>query len=215
MKKFTAIMFDLDGVIIDTEPLHERTKRMAFDQYGVTAPEDFYAQFIGRSDKDMVKGVVEQFAPSLEWRDVLARKHELFNEMEGEIELIPGAAEFIAAARKCFDKLALVTSATRRNQQYALRRFELESSFDVIVTAEDIVRTKPDPEPYLTAVSRLGVPAETCLVIEDSTHGVASANAAGCAVVAITTSFTAGQLGNAGPQFIVSSYAELTSLLGI
>ena len=215
MKKFTAIMFDLDGVIIDTEPLHERTKRMAFDQYGVTAPEDFYAQFIGRSDKDMVKGVVEQFAPSLEWRDVLARKHELFNEMEGEIELIPGAAEFIAAARKHFDQLALVTSATRRNQQYALRRFELESSFDVIVTAEDIVRTKPDPEPYLTAVSRLGVPAEACLVIEDSTHGVASANAAACAVVAITTSFTTEQLGKADPRYIVSSYAELTSLLGI
>lgn len=216
MNKFTAIMFDLDGVIIDTEPLHARTKRMAFDQYGLTAPDDFYAGFIGRSDEDMVKGVVEQFGPpSLEWRDVLARKHELFNEMESEIELIPGATEFIAAARKHFDKLALVTSATRRNQQYALRRFGLESSFDVIVTAEDIVRTKPDPEPYLTAVSRLGVPAAACLVLEDSTHGVASANAAGCAVVAITTSFTAGQLGNAGPQFIVSSYAELTSLLGI
>ena len=216
MNKFTAIMFDLDGVIIDTEPLHARTKRMAFDQYGITAPDDFYAEFIGRSDEDMVKGVVEQFGPpSLEWRDVLARKHELFTEMASEIELIPGAPKFIATARNHFDKLALVTSATRRNQQYAMRRFGLESSFDVIVTAEDIVRTKPDPEPYLTAVSRLGLPAETCLVIEDSTHGVVSANAAGCAVVAITTSFTAEQLGDSGPQYIVSSYAELTSLLGI
>jgi len=216
MKQFTTIIFDLDGVIIDTEPLHARTKRMAFEHYGVSVPENLYAEFKGRSDEDMVRDVVEQFGPSsLEWREVLARKHELFNVHEGEIELIPGASEFISSARSHFDKLALVTSATRRNQEYALRRFGLASFFDVIVTGEDTTRTKPDPEPYLAAISRLDIAAKSCLVLEDSMNGVASANAAGCAVVAITTSFTAEELAEAKPHSIVSGYDELTSLLGM
>ncbi len=216
MREFAAIMFDLDGVIIDTEPLHARTKRMAFEQFGVRVPDNMYAEFMGRSDEDMVEGIVKQFGPpSLEWREVLARKHELFNALESEIDLIPGAAEFIASAGSHFDKLALVTSATRRNQEYALRRFGLESFFDVIVTAEDITRTKPDPEPYLAGVSRLGVAAESCLVLEDSTNGIVSANAAGCAVVAITTSFTAEELAKASPRNVVSNYDELASLLGV
>jgi beta-phosphoglucomutase len=216
MKQLTTIIFDLDGVIIDTEPLHARTKRMAFDHYGVSVPENLYAEFKGRSDEDMVRYVVEHYgAASLEWKDVLARKHELFSEHAGEIEVVPGALEFIAAARGHFDKLALVTSAIRRNQEYASRRFGLSSFFDVIVTGEDITRTKPDPEGYLAALSRLGVSPESCLVLEDSINGVASANAAGCAVVAITTSFTAEELAEANPQSIVSSYEELASLLGM
>lgn len=216
MKQFTTILFDLDGVIINTEPLHARAKRIAFEHYGVPVPDDMYAAFRGRSDKDMVEDVVQLLGPSsLEWTKVLAHKDETFNALEHEIELIPGAAEFVASARNHFDKLALVTSATKRNQEYALRRFELASFFDVIVTAEDITRTKPDPEPYLTAVSRLGVAPKSCLVVEDSMHGVISANAAGCTVIAITTSFTAAELAEFNPQNIVNSYDELASLLGI
>jgi beta-phosphoglucomutase len=216
MNPFAAILFDLDGVIINTEPLHARAKRIAFERYGIPVPDDMYAAFRGRSDKDMVEDVVQLLGPSsLEWTKVLAHKDEMFNALEHEIELISGAAGFIASARKHFDKLALVTSATKRNQEYALRRFELESFFDVIVTAEDITRTKPDPEPYLTAVSRLGVAAESCLVVEDSMHGVVSANAAGCAVVAITTSFTAEELAEFNPRNIVNNYDELASLLRI
>ena len=141
MNQFTSILFDLDGVIINTEPLHARAKRIAFEHYGVPVPDDMYAAFRGRSDKDMVEDVVQLLGPSsLEWKKVLAHKDEMFNALEHEIELISGAAEFIASARNHFDKLALVTSATKRNQEYALRRFELESFFDVIVTAEDITR---------------------------------------------------------------------------
>ena len=216
MNQFRAILFDLDGVIINTEPLHARAKRIAFERYGIPVPDDMYAAFRGRSDKDMVEDVVQLLGPaSLEWEKVLAHKDEMFNALEHEIELISGAAEFIASARNHFAKLALVTSATKRNQEFALRRFGLESFFDVIVTAEDITRTKPDPEPYLTAVSRVGVAAESCLVIEDSMHGIASATAAGCAVVAITTSFTAEELAEFNPRNIVNSYDELASLLGI
>jgi len=216
MKELTTIIFDLDGVIIDTEPLHARTKRMAFEQYGVSVPEHMYAEFKGRSDEDMVRYGLKHFGPpSLEWQQVLARKHELFTEHFREIETVPGALEFIASARRRFDKMALVTSAIRRNQEYAMSRFGLASFFDVIVTGEDITRTKPDPEPYLAAISRLGVAPESCLVLEDSINGVVSANAAGCAVVAITTSFTAAELAEAKPHTIVSGYDELTSLLGM
>ena len=216
MRQYKAIIFDLDGVVINTEPLHARAKRMAFEHYGVDVPEDMYAEFRGRADRDMVEGVVEQFGPpSLEWKKVLARKDELFNELEHEIELIPGVADFIALARQHFEKLAMVTSATRRNQEYALRRFGLESFFDVVVTANETTRTKPDPEPYLTALSKLAIEPELCLVVEDSTHGIAAANAAGCEVVAITTSFSSDELAKANPRHIVGSYKELTSLLDL
>ncbi|MBV9468590.1 MAG: HAD family phosphatase [Abitibacteriaceae bacterium] len=215
MSLFQALIFDLDGVIIDTESLHAQAKRLAFEKYALDVPELWYQQFRGRSDQDMVESVVAEFGDSaLSSAEVLALKHEVFSTLHENIMPVEGAVEFIQQARQHFKQLALTTSATKQNQLFAFAKFGLQPYFDVVVTAEAITHTKPHPEPYLKTVEKLGLPAAACLVIEDSTNGILSAQGAGCAVAAITTSFSREELEAAQADYIVHSFAELASLLG-
>ena len=214
--RLEALIFDLDGVIIDTEPLHLRAKQLAFERHGVHVPAGFFDEFTGRSDRDVAEQAVGRHGDgSATAEQVVAAKHAIFAELRGEIAAVPGALEFLRAARQRFPKLALTTSATRDNQAFAFARFDLAPFFDVVVTAEDIRRTKPDPEPYQVTVERLGVAPAECLVIEDSLNGILSAKAAGCPVVGITTSFGRAELDRAAPEWIVESFAELSSRLAL
>ncbi|NNE47701.1 MAG: HAD family hydrolase, partial [Rhodothermales bacterium] len=106
-------------------------------------------------------------------------------------------------------RLALTTSAIRDNQVKAFELFGLQPYFEVVVTAENVSRPKPHPEPYVMTASRMGVPVENCLVIEDSVNGVRSALRAGCKVAALTTSFSAEILRNAGADSVHNSFAGL------
>jgi beta-phosphoglucomutase len=216
MKPFRALIFDLDGVIIDTEPKHKEAKRIAFGKYGLDVPEPLYDHFRGRSDEDMAQHVVKEFGPKdLAWAEVVDLKHQVFSTLEHQIEPVPGALEFIRQARAKFEKLALATSATEKNQLYAFERFALAPYFDVVVTAKDLSHTKPNPEAYAATVAKLELPAEACLVIEDSKNGIVAAKGAGCMVAAITTSFTKLELLDAEADYLVDSFAELAELLGL
>jgi beta-phosphoglucomutase len=211
---FRAIIFDLDGVVIDTEPLHREAKQSAFSEFGLAVPDHLYAEFQGRSDRDMAEYVVGAYGPaSLDFAEVLARKHAIFESMEPRLRPVAGALDFIHRARARCEKLALATSATRHNQEIAFARFALSGCFDAVVTAEDVARTKPHPDPYLRAVEKLGVPASACLVIEDSPNGILSAKAAGCYVTGILTSFSRSRLVEANPDHIAQSFAELGAIL--
>ncbi len=216
MKSFRALIFDLDGVIIDTEPKHKEAKRTAFEKYGLAVPEPLYDDFRGRSDEDMAQHVVKEFGPQgLAWSEVVDLKHQVFSTLEQEIEPVPGALEFIRNARAKFEKLAVATSATEKNQIFAFQRFSLSAFFDVVVNAKDLTRTKPHPEAYSVAVGKLGVPAQECLVIEDSKNGIVSAKGAGCAVAALATSFSRLELMDAEADYLVEGFAELAELLGL
>jgi HAD superfamily hydrolase (TIGR01509 family) len=214
MEQFRALIFDLDGVIIDTERLHAEAKRAAFDKYEIKVPENLYAEFRGRSDRDMVEHVVREFAAaSVAADEVLGYKHDVFRTLRAKISPVEGALEFVRLARGHFEKLAVTTSATKQNQQFAFERFGLQPFFDVVVTAEEINRTKPDPDPYLKTTEKLNLNPASCLVIEDSHNGILSAKSAGCAVVAITTSFSRDELRKANADYLVENFFELASLL--
>lgn len=215
MKHPRALIFDLDGVLIDTEPKHKEAKRMAFHSFGLAVPEPMYDDFRGRSDQDMAQHVVREFGPGdLAWVEVLDLKHKIFASLESDIEAVPGALDFLRTARARMEKLALATSATERNQRYAFERFGLAPYFDVVVNASDITHTKPHPEAYHTTVARLGIPAEDCLVIEDSKNGIVAAKGAGCRVAALTTSFSRVELMDAEADYLVDGFAELAGILG-
>src|SRR4051812_39095358 len=120
MKPFRALIFDLDGVIIDTEPMHKAAKRAAFAKCGLDVPEPLFDDFRGRSDQDMAQHVVKEFGPQgLTWAEVLDLKHQVFATLEHAMEPVPGVLDFIRNARSRFEKLAVATSATERNQVYA------------------------------------------------------------------------------------------------
>lgn len=211
---FRALIFDLDGVIVDTEPLHLRAKLLAFERHGIRVPDGFFDEFTGRSDRDVAEHAVARHGDGrASAAEVVAAKHAIFAGLRAEMTAVPGALAFLAAVRPKYGQLALTTSATRENQRFAFARFALAPFFDVVVTAEDIARTKPDPEPYRVTVERLERAPGECLVIEDSLNGVLSAKAAGCAVAALTTSFPEAALAAAKPDWIVGSFDALASRL--
>jgi beta-phosphoglucomutase len=128
---------------------------------------------------------------------------------------VKGVQEFLPSARRTFKKLGVATSATVRDFSLAAQKYQLRPWFDVIVTSEDTARHKPDPEPYLKAMTLLGVAGSDTLVIEDSPNGIKSAKSANCTVAAITTAFEPDELRLAGADMVVASFAELERELGI
>ena len=139
--------------------------------------------------------------------------NNLYKAMLDQMRLIPGSREFIQKAHKKGFKLGLTTSALQENQQRIFEMFDLSPFFSAIITSQDIINGKPHPEPYLKTAEKLGVAPANALVIEDSVNGVRSGKAAGCRVVAITTSFPRERLTELQADYVVDSFAELERLL--
>ena len=210
MLDYKAIIFDMDGVIIDSEPLHEKAQRIVFSQYQLTVPSTVFSAFKGKTEADVFGHVVEAYADNhVDASELIALKHAVYSDLMGELQLIDGARPLIERLVKRGIPLGLTTSATRRDQQRTFALFDLGTYFNVVMTAEDVANPKPDPEPYLKTAKHLGVPPASCLVIEDSTHGVTAAQRAGCTVIGLSTSFSPERLLQAGAHLAVDGYDEL------
>ena len=208
-----ACILDFDGVIADTEPVHAEAKRRTLERFGIAHPPTIFDAFKGRTDVDFFESVVADLAPDADSDALLAAKRGFYQELFGEVRLVAGFADFLAVARTGFARLGVATSATRADFELVVDRFGLERAFDAIVTSDDTTRSKPDPEPYLVALDRLGLPARAALAVEDSPNGVLSAAAAGVLVVGLAGGFTADALLAAGASVIIEDLAELTSVV--
>lgn len=208
-----AFIFDLDGVIIDSEPLHEKAMRAACAQYDISVPDRVFDEYRGQTDRVISTHLTRQASTSVDPEALLAAKNDAYDELFDELTPIPGSVDLIHALDERAIPLALVTSATRRDQQRTFEQFGLDSYFQVIVTADDVEQTKPHPEPYQRAVQQLNLPTSACLVLEDSTRGVKSARRAGCMVVGLCSSFSADALQEAGAHHTVEQHCELTKRL--
>lgn len=215
MPRFSALLLDLDGVVIDSEPLHEQAQRIVFREHGLDVPDSVLPSFKGMTEQDVFTRIVLDYARGE--GDVAAlveAKERAYRELLVDVTLIPGAASFIRQAHGRY-RLALTTSSVRADQELAFAKFYLASYFETVVTAEDIDNPKPHPQPYLTTAERLGVDPSDCLVVEDSLNGVASALGAGCIVAGLTTSFRKDVLEEAGTHFAVDTFDELAERLGL
>ncbi|HEY3618172.1 MAG TPA: HAD family phosphatase [Candidatus Sulfotelmatobacter sp.] len=209
----TAIIFDMDGVLIDSEPTHKLAKERAFARFGITLPESVYEQYIGRPDYTMMNEVVPSIPEfGVDAQEMLRLKHQEFEAVEHLATPIQGAIEFVLWAKTKF-RIALATSATGRNRQAILRLLGLGDSFDFVVDASGFSRPKPDPEIFLTAMNGLNVDPTGCVVLEDSLAGVIAGKAAGCGVVGLTTSFPEALLRSSGADNVVDNFDELRRLL--
>lgn len=215
MAERSAIIFDLDGVVINSEPLHDEAKRTIFRDYGLEVPERVHTEFRGKTDREVMEHVASTFAPDgLDADELVAAKQRVFRELMNEMELVPGVRSFIAQVREHGLRLALTTSALRENQELTFEKFHLDEFFEAITTAEDVTRPKPDPEPYLITVEKLDEEPGRCLVIEDSVNGVLSAKNAGCEAAGLSTTFAAEELREAGADVVVDDFDELAAHLG-
>ncbi|MBU0625002.1 HAD family phosphatase [Patescibacteria group bacterium] len=182
-----AVIFDMDGVITDTEPLHMAAERQTCADHGIDAPIELWEHFRGRTTFDIFETIVRQCCPGrYDPAKLTAYKVQTYLQLvPSRLTVFPGVLEFIAA---CANKylLALTTSSTAAIQCEVFRQFALNSFFTVVTTGDQVKNGKPHPEPYLLTVRRLGLTADKCAVIEDSDSGLCSAAAAGCVPLGIT-----------------------------
>lgn len=216
MPEIRAILFDLDGVIIDSEALHNEAVAAAVATHGVLVPDALFEEFVGIPDVVLLDHINRHYLGGRgDVAALLAEKQVAFLKVAHQVRAIPGAVEFIRVARQHFQALGLATSALKSNQQLAFDQLDLHRFFDAVVTADDVTRTKPDPEPYLRVAERLGLPTDECVVIEDSRNGIRAGKAAGCVVIGLTTTYPAASLRSASADDVCSSFAEIADLLGV
>lgn len=201
----------MDGVLVDSEPLHKKAKELAFRELGLHFPAATYDSYKGRPDATMFREVLADKSVE-EIAELLHRKHQIFEKSEHELQPVPGAVDFVLWAAGHY-RLALATSATPRNRATLLKVLGIGDRFEAMVDTSRFQRPKPDPEVFLIAMRDLGLVPADCWIIEDSVAGIRAAKAAGCFTVAITTTFDEGALREAGADMVVISFAELRKRL--
>ena len=208
-----ALIFDMDGVLVDSEPLHKRSKELAFGEAGIVLPESVYDRHKGRPDATVIPEMLGETGLSPDQiAELLHRKHQIFEKIEHEMKTVPGAAEFVLWAKLRY-RVALASSATARNRQAGLKLLGIGNAFDVVVDSERLHRPKPDPEVFQIALRGLNLEPKNCWVIEDSTNGIKAAKAARCVAVGIVTTFDSETLRAAGADLVVASFAEIRTIL--
>jgi len=208
-----ALVFDVDGVIADTETLNAQASVLMFRQlYGVAVqPEDF-RPFVGTGDERYVEGVAEKYGVKIDTAAAVAKRAEsFFALLDSEpLPAAPGVLGLVAEARgRPEAKLAIATSGQKAKQFPVIEGTGLKLEwFDVVITGDDVTRKKPDPEIYALAAARLGLEPARCVVFEDAPVGVQAARAAGCRCVAVTSTVGGDELQEA--DVVVDSLAGLS-----
>lgn len=208
----SAVVFDFDGVLADSEPLHFEAFRDVFGARGWSlSDEDYYRRYLGYDDRDMIATFLRDRGLA-GGDDVLAElaeeKREAFAaRIRSRDVLFPGARECVAALRGRF-RLAIASGALHEEVVAILTTGALIDAFPVIVGADDVAASKPAPDSYLEAARGLGVDPATCVAIEDSHWGLDAARAAGMRTIAVTTSSPAEALASADRVF--GSVREVT-----
>ena len=211
-----GVLFDMDGVLCDSEALLAQAAcRLFQEQYRVAVrPEDFLP-FVGTGERRYLGGVAEQHGVAIRLPEDKDRLYAMYLEMApGRLQPVRGAPAFVRACRARGLRTAVATSADRVKLVGALAAIALPpSEFDATVTGSDIRHPKPDPEIFLTAAARLGLPPAQCLVIEDSPHGIEAARAAGCPCVALATTFPAARMKETRADCVLPDLAGAEAIL--
>jgi beta-phosphoglucomutase len=207
-----AIVFDFDGVLADSEPLHLTAYQQVLAPLGITITrEDYYANLLGFDDVGVFRAVGATAGLKVDARQIAAlieAKARVFDEVVASTDVLyPGAADCVERLAAAYP-LGIASGALKGEIVAVLRRAALERHFRFIVSAEDTPRSKPAPDPYLRAAALHGRSPGACLAIEDSRWGIASAKAAGLACVAITHTYPAGELAQA--DGVIVTLAEFT-----
>jgi HAD superfamily hydrolase (TIGR01509 family) len=182
----SAIIFDLDGVLADSEPWWSEIDAKLLAEYGVTYHGEHHQQVVGVSYRLAVEFYKKAFVLSVPTEEMMRRRGEIATEFfANRIGLFPKVKGVLEELRQMKLHLAVATSSVSASARPFLDRHQLTGFFEVVVTGEQVEQGKPAPDIYLCAADKLGIPADACLVIEDALPGVAAAKAAKMYVAAI------------------------------
>jgi HAD superfamily hydrolase (TIGR01509 family) len=181
----SAVIFDLDGVLADSEPLWNQIDAKLLDEYGATYRGEYHQNVVGVNYRLAVEFYKKAFGLSVPTEEMMRRRGEIATDFfVNRIGLFPQVKEVLKELRQMKLSLAVATSSVGASARPFLDRHQLTGFFEVIVTGEEVERGKPAPDIYLCAVQKLGIHADACLVVEDALPGVAAAKAASMRVAA-------------------------------
>ena len=202
----------MDGVLVDSGAHHRQAWRALLDELGVPpAQPEFWRLTLGRPSVEAVPLLLGRATPYPEAHRLAARKHDHYRRLSREgPPLVRGVGAFVDELVARSVPRAVATSASRWDADRLLRRAGLRDRFEVIVTAEDVRRGKPDPEAYLLAARGLGIPPAHCLVFEDAVVGVQAARSAGMRIIGVSTAHTETELRAAGAERTIEHFEGVT-----
>jgi beta-phosphoglucomutase len=208
-----TVIFDMDGVIIDTEPIHHHAFFTQFAELGITVSDELYASFLGSSTRNVFQRLKQDFDLPQEVAEMLLRKRELFNQAfdeDASLDLLPGVRALIEDLQQHGVQMVLASSASKATIGRVFNRFGLAPYFSHTVSGEDFAQSKPNPAIFLHAAELAATPVTECIVIEDSANGVAAAKAAGIYCVGYASPHSAGQDLRLADR-VIQDFAELSA----
>ena len=214
-RPFRAIIFDLDGVLADSEPWWNKIDAKLLAEYGVTYRGEYHRNVLGVSYRLAVEFYKKTFGLSAPTEELMRRRGEIAVDFfANRVGLFPPAKAVVEELRQMNLRLAVATSSVSASARPFLDRHRLTAFFDVIVTGEEIERGKPSPDIYLSAAKKLGIPADACLVIEDALSGIAAAKAAKMRVAAIPdTRFVDAHEYKKQADYLLGNLSEISALV--
>ncbi|MGG6292875.1 HAD family hydrolase [Leptolyngbya sp. AN02str] len=204
-----ALLFDLDGTLANTDPLHYFTWQEVMSEFGITIDESFYqSRFSGRLNEAILQDLLPHLTPK-ENQNLAEYKEAKFRERTLELRPLPGLGELLAWSHAHALQQAVVTNAPSANTRHLLKVLGLEEAFPVVVLAEELPQGKPDPLPYQTALNHLGIQAHEAIAFEDSPSGIRSAVDAEICTVAIASTHSPDHLLNLGASLVIADFTDL------
>lgn len=212
--KYKAILFDMDGVLIESEWLMRASAIQALADYGVKAEHEDFLEFTGMGEDRFVGGVAEKHGLVYK-TEMKELAYDYYGQrVMAEAHIPTGVKEMLQELHSRGIVLAVCSAADLRKVRYNIKAIGVEESlFTALVTGSDVARKKPFPDIYLEGARRVGIDPKDCLVVEDAVSGIQAAHAAGMDAVGIPSTFTPEQLTEkAGPEYILAETRLLTEL---
>ncbi|MBF7096040.1 HAD family phosphatase [Alkalibacter sp. M17DMB] len=193
--KYEAVIFDMDGVIIDSEPLHFKSDMLTMRECGVELTFQEMQKFIGVSDRETYEVLKKKYNITDSVEDLLNRQIAIKERLFGSEEIIvmDGLEQLLDLLDERGFKIGLASSSKKAFIEIILKRIGLKDRFSVVVSGEDVKKGKPEPDIFLKAAKGLGISAQKCIAIEDSASGVRSAKSAGMYVFGFVSPHSFGQ----------------------
>lgn len=206
-----AVLFDMDGVIVDSEPLHHKAYHLMFEEVGIDVSPELYASFTGQATLAICQTLVQHFSLNHKPESLVAMKRSYFKDLfdhDTSFDLLPGVLDLIQDYYRHGLTLVLASSASMENINRIFNRFDLDRYFKAKLSGADLKASKPHPEIFIKAAEAAEIDRAHCVVIEDSENGIAAAKAAGIFAIAYDSPHSKAQdYGQA--DIVIQDFSEI------